>query len=159
LNLEPEKCVKTHLKARWRLKNQGSARQPTYKIVRPDTAPTSGRARSEGPDRCQSEPNRPATAKQLAFTYRITPASASEEAVPPLRGRGESQCFRAFAHLWSIKSGVSGLVPITVQNGRLLARAQNAEFCSVNKPLQVILGAACAFFRLNEKRKAQNSLK
>jgi hypothetical protein len=146
---QPEKCVKTHLKARGRLKNQGSAPRPTYKIARPKTTPTSGRARYERPNRCQSERNRPATAKQLALTYKIAPTSASDEAVPPVRRVEESQCFRAWEHLWSIKSDASVLAPQTVHFGRFVARGQIVKFSYPSKPFETIFRPTGAFLRFN----------
>ena len=61
------------------------------------------------------------------------------------------QCLQALSHFADNKKLPFGAAPITVQNGRFLARGQNVTFCLASKPFGEILGVAHAFLRFQRR--------
>src|SRR5664279_2151425 len=89
------------------------------------------------------------SAAQTQFVTKALDQEQTPEVGEGVRLERKIQCLQAFSHRASYKKQAFGAAPITVRNGRLLARGQNVRFCRENKPFEEIGGLVRASFRFN----------
>ena len=120
----------------------------TYKIVRNEGPPQRHRSAPGLQKRCLPKRNRRAAANGRHATYKNALLRILYSASQPGARIANRQCLQCSSHCQSIKMRHFGGAPITVQNGRFLARTENARVGLGNGQFQTLSRAVCAFFRL-----------